>query len=341
MKNILFILITFALLAGCADNANEESLTIEMLHARDGIPVETSLIAETNFELIYTYNGVMRGKTETVAVSKNADRVSAVNFGVGDTIKKGDIVIEFPEDNPALQYHQARLAYENSEKTWLRMKALYNKGGISKQDLDQVETVYLVNKANWENLKKIVMVESPAGGYITQINFDVSENVAIGDPLFTVSDISTLRTRVWATEDEITHISAGQEAVAELSNTVLNGRVIQTALHMDANRQAYSVELEFENPDKHFAGGMTATVKITVYRNPEAIVISRQYVFTDPDKGLYCYISDGNRALKRYISPGRMSSLNYEIIDGLEVGELLITRGAALVSDESLIKLNQ
>ncbi len=50
-----------------------------------------------------------------------------------------------------------------------RYKKLFEVGGISAQDLDNVKTQYEVNKANCETVKKMVNVLAPISGYVTKV----------------------------------------------------------------------------------------------------------------------------------------------------------------------------
>ena len=101
---------------------------------------------------------------------------------------------------PSVQYSQAKAAYELAKKTYERMKDIYQSGGISKQQLDQVHTNYEVSKANWNAVQQLINVRAPITGYVTAINVHETDNVQQRTILAIISKTEKLKSRIWVTK---------------------------------------------------------------------------------------------------------------------------------------------
>lgn len=339
-RPISVLILSGIILAGCGRNNGEEIPTIEQIHQSEGIPVVVEEVSPERFTISLIYNASLTGIRETNLSSLISDRVEEVHVQVGDYVEKDELLISFPEDNPSAQYRQARAAYENSLQTYNRMVALYEAGGISQQEIDQLETAKRVNEANYRAAEKMIRVRAPFNGYVTHINFRETDSVKPGESLITVAQIGRYKATVWVSENDILDIRPGLEAFASWQDHKLPGRVVQVARSIDSRRQAFGVDLEFNNPDDLLLSGVMTSIELFRYDNPEVIVVPRQYIGNDAH-GSYVYIARGERARKQYVLLGEYDGYHYEIVEGLSSGDKLIKEGTSLVSDNSLLRITQ
>lgn len=341
MKQNLMIsagLILMLLVAACNNNNNQEFTNIEQIQQAEGIPVRVEKVSLQPFSISLSYNAGLSGIKETTLTSMVADRIEKVHVRVGEYVEEGTLLVSFPEDNPSAQYRQAKAAYENSLQTYERMAALFAEGGISRQELDQLRTLKQVNEANYSAADKMIRVRAPYNGTITHLNFRETESPGPGDPIVTISRINKYQAKVWVTEENIRYLKPGLRATARWQNYELPGRVTQVARSIDRNRQAFAVDLEFDNPQNFLLTGVTAAIEVFRYDTSQAITIPRQFIMSD-DQGSYVYLAENNRAVKRYIETGENDRMLYEIVEGLRVNDPLIKEGANLVSSGTRIRI--
>jgi RND family efflux transporter MFP subunit len=247
------------------------------------------------------------------------------------------VVLTFPTDNPAAQYFQAKVSFENATATLERMESLFEDGGISRQELDNTRTLYGVAKANWDAAQQAVRVRAPLTGILTQLNVRASDNVEPGEVLFTVSRTGRLKARLWVPESQITDMTVGAGATATWGRTTLEGKVTQVDMSLNSSKQAFGVLTEFDNPDFQVLSGVNADIKIMIPTGRDAIVVSRRSIFQE-DSRRFVYVADGEVARKREVVQGRTHGLKVEITEGLSDGDVLITEGGMLL-DEG-VKIN-
>ena len=331
--------LTFLFLASCGGD-DKNNKTPEQIRSEEGIPVKVEEIKYQPYEKYLSFFAKLTGIKEATKGAMVGGNITKVNSQIGDYVKEGRVIIEFDTDNPALQYNQAKTTYENSGKNYQRIKALYEDGETSLAAFEGSQTQYEVAKRNYLSLRKMLFIESPFDGYIVNLKVNPGDGVKSETPLFTVSQTFKMRSKIWVSEKEIIQFKKGMKAITEFGGQKFIGKVIEIALAIDPAKQAFYVEVEFDNPRSVLKSGLTNEIKILTYENPKAIVIPRSIVMND-ENGSYVFINDNGKASKRYISNGSESGLMYEISSGINPGELLVVKGASQLEDGSKINVIQ
>jgi RND family efflux transporter MFP subunit len=217
-----------------SENETLTAVTVENLQTR-------------HFKVYLNYYSKLRGIKEATVGALIGGRIEKINFGVGESVKEKDVIVQFPLDAPASMYEQTKSAFENSEKNYERAKVLLESGETSQSTFDGLKTNYLVDKRNFETQKQMLFVEAPFDGVISEMKVKVGDNVQSKDPLFTVAQLSKMVTKIWATEYEIRNIKRGMRAEIESGNKKYFGRVIEVSLVADPNKQSFYEEIKFDN----------------------------------------------------------------------------------------------
>lgn len=336
---ILFLLVSGAIFTSCQkEEKKEEAMSIEQIREKEGVPVSILELQPREFEKKLNFFAYLTGIQEYKEFSKVADRIQKINVQVGTTVSAGKTIIEFPTNNPALQYNQAKVALENSEKTYKRLKNLLDAGETSQANFDGAETQYLVNKRNFESLKQLLFVEAPISGVVTELFIKEGDNVDYGKHLFTIAQINRMKAKIWASDEEVVQLKVGMSAVIKINDNVITGRISEIALAKDMDKKAFGVEVQFDNPNRMLKSGMTSDLNITVYKKPNTIIIPRNFIKTELGKH-FVFIDNNGIAVRRDIVIGEEADINVEVINGLQAGDKLITDGVALVKDGAKIKV--
>lgn len=328
----LLFLIFAVVLNSCGEGQKEEAKSMEQLRKENGVPVKITKIDTTVFEKSLTYYATLKGSKEQTKAAMMGGRIKAVKASVGSYVKDGQVIVEMPTDEPGTQYQQAKLAFENSKKTYERMKALLEAGETSQQNYDNVKTQYEVAKENFESVYKMLFIEAPFDGIITQTYVNQGDNVAAKDPLFTISQLNEMRARIWCSEEEISYIKKGEPAYLKSNGKDIKGYVSEVSLAMVPQRQAFYAEVTFKNQDKLLKSGITSEIYVKIYENPNAIILPDNVILKEGNKR-FVFLNDNGKAVKRYIETGKRNGMDVEITDGLNPGDIVITEGLNLLED--------
>lgn len=339
--NIAAMLMIFSFsslfLMSCGDEKVEPK-SMSQIYEEEGIPVEIQVIENKTFTKNLSFITKLKGIKEATKGAPIGGKIEKINKRVGDYVKEGDIVLQFPEDAPSLQYEQAKTGYENSKKNYERLKALVEAGETTQAAFDGAETKYLVDKRNYESQKQLLFIEAPFDGRIVDIKINEGDNVGRDTPLFTVAQLYRMRADIYVSEKEINLIRRGLEGKINLGGKDYFGKVTDVGMAIDPYTQAFKVEIEFDNRKGELKSGITTNVDLLVYKNNDAIIIPRNLVQHD-DKGSFVFLEKDGVAEKRYISNGRDSGLNYEVSGGLNPGDRLIIKGSANLTNGIKVKV--
>jgi len=341
MKKILIvsILLVFVslLFSGC-DEEKAESKNMEQIYKEEGVPVKVEKVEKRKFSRDLRFNSVLSGIKESSASSMVGGRIESVLVKVGDFVKKDQIIITFPTDNPSTQFYQSKVAYENSKSMYERYQKLFDVGGISAQDLDNVKTQYEVNKANWDTINKMVKVLAPISGYVTQVSVRETDDVRKETVLATIADLRKLKASIQVSEDEINDILIGKKATAQWQGNVIEGKVTQVDLSMSPMTQSFNADVVFDNSNQTIKAGVTADITIFGGSDSESITIERKNLVKKGNE-YFAYVLDNGTAVEKNVKLGKSRGLFSEVLDGLNESDMLIVEGQMFLENNAKVKV--
>ena len=334
----LSVALIASVVTACSGDEKKESKSMEQIQKEEGLPVVVENIQPRSFTKYLTFFGKFKGERETTVGAMIGGRIEKINFRPGDYVKENDVIIQFPEDAPASQYQQAKSAFELSQKTYDRMKALFEKGEISAAQFDGVETKYNVDKRNYETMKDMLQLDAPYDGTITELMVHEGDNVKAKAALFTIVKMNKMKIRVWLSDKERMTVKKGMKAIASFNGKDHAGTVHELSLSVNPRKNAFYADLIFDNSSREILAGTTADVKIIIYNNENAIVLPRNLVKTDGAEK-FVYLAQNGIAKKQIVTVSNETGMSYEISSGVEIGDQLIVKGVERLSDGAKIKV--
>jgi membrane fusion protein (multidrug efflux system) len=318
--------------------AKTQSQSMEQIHQEKGIPVKVQEVTSASFSTVLKYSAMVQACSEAVSYSRVSDVVQNVLFKVGDYVRKDQTVVTFPKNNQTTQYYQLKAGYDLAASTYRRMTQLFNDGVISKQEWDNARANYEVAKANIDVSDDSLRVKAELSGYITQLNVKPTDNVKKEEPLFTVSNLNLIEAQIWVSSQEVEQLKLGQKVTAEWEGKRLEGSISQIGKIMDIGERAFEVKALFKNTGRILTSGITVDVTIETYYNPQVIMVQRKDMITEDGKR-YVYVVSKGLAVKRMVEVGAAQGNAVEIKSGLKQGDLLVTEGSKMVSDQVKVKI--
>lgn len=340
MRKYITIISLFAMifaLSSCG-KSKEESKTMQEIQNEEGIPVRIQNVSTQTFTQQLRYNASLSGKQESTAQSDLSEVVSQIHAKVGDRVSKGQLIISFPTTAPAAQYEQASTAFAAQQTAYERMQRLYEKGAVSKQELDNLETMYKVSKANLESSESMIKIRAPISGILSALHVSQSDKVYPGKDLFTVSTADGYKAVMMIPTQDAPQIKNGSLATAEVNGETLKGRISQVGMAMDPMLRAIRVEATFNGFNRNISFGSNALVNIDVFSKPNCIVVNREHLSFE-NGNAYLWVAENDRAIRREVTLGLNDQLHYEVLSGLNEGDQLIVAGISLVSENGLIRI--
>lgn len=336
MKKTIILLSAVAALCSCGASQKESSAAAE--------PVKTvAAKVKTEIATVQTvrYDQIYSSTVKAFAVNNIAPqaggRIEAVKTEVGQFVNKGQVLAEMED----LQLVQAKIKYANDENEYQRIKALYEQGGVSKSDFDQIEMGIKVSKAQLENLERNTYLRSPIAGVVSARNYDQGDMYTMAQPLFTVQQIVPVKMLVAISEADYSKVKVGipVEVTADaLPGKTYTGKVVRIHPTIDAMSHTFAVEVSVPNNNRELRPGMFVRTKVNLGSGSNIVVPDMCVVKQQGSGQRFVFVVKDGVAVQKPVELGVHFGDRYEILSGLEEGEKIITKGAATLKEGTKVE---
>jgi len=277
-------------------------------------------------------------------------RVVALHVGLGDTVKKGQLVMEVQSPDVTTAF-DAYLKAVNDERltnvTLDRDKLLYDKGAIPKSQLEVAQTadddantdlrateqqlkIYGVDKNHPGDTVKIY---APASGVIISQNVTAAGAAGITYAGATGSLLIADLSHVWVIcdvyENDLATVHLGQHADISLNafpGKTFPGTVSDIGAVLDPSIRTAKVRFQVPNPGNQLRIGMFATATLLGSKASDQPALPSTAVLQLHDRS-YVFVPTGQKDNFRRveIKTGRTLDNNYiELLAGVSVGQQVI-----------------
>ena len=275
------------------------------------------------------YSATVQANVVNNIAPQTAGRIVKLNVEVGDFVSSGQVLAEMDR----LQMEQAALRLSNDKTELDRVKQLLDQGGVAQSDYEALELAYNVSKSSYDNLVENTILRAPVGGVISARNYDRGDLYSMGQPIYTVQQITPVKLLVPISETEYTRVKRGDKvslSADALPGKTYTGTVVRLYPTMDAASHTFNAEVRVPNSNRELRPGMYARVTVD-FGATENIVIPDSAVLKQQGSGqrtVFVLESDDTVSI-RMVEVGRHFGTNYEILSGLEEGEMVLTGGHA------------
>lgn len=204
-------------------------------------------------------------------ISVATGRVVEIAARLGDTVKKGQLLLRVQSADVAAAYsdYQKAVADEQLTSTQLeRAQLLYDKGAFSLNDLQvaqdtdakakvdvktAAEKLRVLGNTNLDQPSGIVEIRAPVSGVITDQQVTNASGVAgLGSPNpFTISDLTYVWILCDVYENDLANVQLGQSVDLRLNaypDKNFTGVISNVGLILDPNIRSAKVRIEVRNP---------------------------------------------------------------------------------------------
>ena len=200
---------------------------------------------------------------------------------------------------------------------------------------DHIETLEKTGK-----VLRTLPLHAPSSGYVLHMAVREGMHVTPAMDLYTLADLSNVWVLADVYEYEIPLVELGQEATVNFSyfpEQSFTGKVTYVYPILESKTRTVKVRFELPNPEWKIKPGMFANVDLEIPRGKRLVVPStavldsgtEQLVFVDRGRGMF---------EPRKVKVGIRTRDTYEILEGIQPGEMIVTRGNFLVDSESNLK---
>lgn len=222
------------------------------------------------------------------------------------------------EEDYRLAKQKYRLVSERS-----RQDSLYRGTQIDRME-ESLENM-LLNMQMIRRRKDNLIVKAPIDGELGLLDVVLGQSIAAGTKIGQINSVGTYKIEAQIDEHYIDRVVAGLQATFERKGETYSTVIRKVYPEVREGKFKADFKFEGEQPD-NIRSGQTYYLNLQLGQPEEAILIPRGSFYSKTGgKWIYVLSPDGSKASKRTIRIGRQNPRYYEVLEGLEPGERVIT----------------
>lgn len=315
---LLSIAVVCFLLSGCGyqsesggENENESNIpAVEAVKARYGsLPLSERL------------SGTVRADNQVTLSPEISGPVERVYVQDGDKVQQGDPLVKLKDDRFREQFQQAKAGANISQAQlkqaqsqlrqlqgqFERIKKLREKDMSSEQEFENIQSQVESAQADvdlaqaeleqaratmqeQQNMLDNTVIRAPIAGTVGQRNAETGMQVTPSTQLFVIGNLDNVIVEVVLTEDMMTFIEVGQDALVYTNNNsedrqTVKATVARISPFLNNVTRSTEAEIEVENQEQMLNPGMFVPVDILYGDSRQATIIPTSALYTDPQTG--------------------------------------------------------
>jgi len=306
--------------------------------------------------------GTVRAAQTSDLASQVMGNIVEIRAREGDRVQRGQVlaVIDDAQARAAVDRAtaagvgaQQQLVAANSdlvlaESTLKRYQHLYDRKSLSPQEFDEVKARQQGTLAHRDMAQAgqaqaraalnqamtsltYTRIRAPFDGVVTEKKADSGTLASPGMPIFTVEDVRRYRLEVAVNESDLRYVrTGGQVAVAidALDNAQLKGKVVQIIPTADPASRAFLVKIELPT-DPRLRSGLFGRARFSRGERHALLIPRTAVVERGQLQGVF--VLDQNKiASLRYVTLGKSSGAEIEVLTGLQGGDWLVAKPGEL-----------
>ena len=363
MKKVILLLIAVLLLAGCRQQETEDVAPADF---------ETMTVTKSDMVLEQSYPASIEGRQSIKIIPRVEGYLREVKVKEGQQVRRGQVL--FIIDQAAYQAEvkaasaNVEVARANLTKEQLNydgsrglnahnvvsdheLRTAASSLAMAKSQLQQSEAQLETARANLS----YTVLRSPSDGVVGSLPFRVGDYVGPSNgSLTTVADSHEMFVYFSLTERDVMdriarHGSLGKAVlafppVALLSangdTCVVRGRVESISGVVESSTGSVSARAVFPNGDGRLLSGSTGRL-VVPYKMHQVIVIPQAATYEIQDKKYVFRVVEGKASSTIITVLPITDGKNYVVTNGLEVGDIIVAKGAGYVKEGQEIQTKQ
>ena len=231
-------------------------------------------------------------------------------------------------------YKLARQKYELMTERSVQ-DSLYRSTQIDRMEesLDNMQ----LNMQMIRKRKSNLIVKAPIDGELGLLDVVLGQSIASGTKIGQINSVGTYKVEAQIDEHYIDRVVAGLEATFERQGETFSTTIRK--VYPEVRDGKFKADFKFagEQPD-NIRAGQTYYLNLQLGQPEEAVIIPRGTFYQKTGgKWIYVVNKEGTKAVKREIRIGRQNPQYYEVLEGLEPGEKVITSGYDTYGDSDAL----
>jgi RND family efflux transporter MFP subunit len=310
----------------------EAAVVVEIPNVR----LETTTDREV--EQIYELTATVQPDAKNSIAPSAPGRIRDILVEVGQHVSKGQKLVQMDVANLS----NLETQIENVKRSYKRVQELFNVGGASQQDLDNIKVLLDQAQTNLKNMTENTFLLSPIAGVITARNYDDGDMYSGQMPVLTVMNINPVKLLINVSESYYSQVKIGMPM--DVKFDVFEGQSFQGKVGLiyptiDDRTRTFGVEVKVNNGNTKIRPGMFARVTMEFGKVKHVVVSDKAIVKQAGSGAKYVYVYNDGKVQYKQVEIGRRVDADFEILSGLSAGEQIVVAGQSKLVDGTAVKV--
>lgn len=235
-----------------------------------------------------------------------------------------------------LDYNVSKLKLEEDEQKFI------NEQATADADLKVKELELNIARKTLAETKRTLddaRIKAPRKAILTYVNTDIGAQVAQGEKVAIVSDLSHFKIEGEIADTYGDRIAAGSRAVVKVGKEELAGTVTDVTPLSKNGVMSFSVHLEQDNHKRLRSGLKTDVYVLTAVKDSVMRIANGSYYVGPGEYELF--VRSGNELLKRKVQLGDSNYELVEVVGGLKPGDQVVVSDMSNYKNKRKMKLEK
>lgn len=310
----------------------------------------------------FRFSGSLDPIWQADVAAKVDGRIEKVLVQEGQAVDAGQALVILEQVDTAAglmnargSYLDSKTNYEKAQMDVKRYEALYEKGAVSKESLDNMRFALENARGKLDaaqgNLTAAesdlggTTVTTPRAGVIQKRYFQEGYYAKVGTALFNIADISTLSAKIDIPEGYVNSVAVGGKVeftIPSMSgeNKQVDGVIVRISPVAVQPSRTFEAEVVVDNRDNRLRGGMYAEALITAIPKENVLTIPMTAISMRDDQRT-CYVIEDGKAVRKILTTGYIGENLVEVLNGISENDYVITGGLNKIREGVSVKVSE
>ena len=173
-----------------------------------------------------------------------------------------------------------------------------------------------------DNLQNLV-IRAPIDGQLSGLNVELGQTRQRGERIAQIDVLESFKVRARIPEHYVSRIGIG--LLGTFTHAGREHAIEVFKVYPEVSNGEFDVDLRFVGEKPAVRRGQTFQVRLQLSEDMQAVLLPRGPFFQDTGGGWVYVVDAGGTATKRDVKLGRQNPDVYEVLDGLQPGERVVT----------------
>lgn len=258
-------------------------------------------------------------------------RILALPWFEGDRVSKGELLVQLDNELLHSELAKARADHSFNRQRLTRLESLQKVKAASQDEVAEAQAqleVSLAELAILETRLGYSRIHAPFGGIVTRRLAEPGDVKPRHSHLLTLADPESLVARVDVSERLLPDLAVGNPvllAIDALGPGTWTGKILRIFPTLDPLTHLTTVEITLDSPPAGARAGQF--VRVTFTTPPRERLLIPFPALRRDRRGEHVFVVTDEKAQRRVVRSGRRIGNRVEILEGLQAGQQVITRG--------------